>query len=255
MKPYQGPAPDPGPPKDPPAEPRYNTGTRPLSDGTQLVAGTLTTSPSTRENAIRGANGGPGQKLIDTLRGWPLQKKVAAGGGLAAAIILLLVVALRSPSAEEGNSLAATSQTAAVAPSSAPITIQTPPSAAPTGAESAPLEVDLSDMPVAPQPQAPSNPSNVPPRDDRKAPQTLKPIPPGKARIFITGQGGSCSASVNSRFVGSTPVSVFVPPGTMPVSCITSDGKPMMQQVTVRAGETKPVGFLVTGRTPSVKDP
>jgi serine/threonine-protein kinase len=251
MKPFKGPAPDPGPPKDPPAARRY-TGTQPLSDGSQLLAGTLTASPSARETAVHGASGGPGQRLIDTVRAWPLSRKIAVGGGIAAAILLLLVVALRSPSAQEGDGLAAPGESASVAPQTAP---STPPSSAATAAESvdgAPVEVDLSETLQQP---APSNPSSVPSREDKKASQTLKPLPPGKAWVTINGQGGSCSVSVNGRFVGSTPIKVILDPGRFALSCIPSNGKLMKQDIHVRSGDSRTVWFTVSGRVPEVKGP
>jgi serine/threonine-protein kinase len=252
MTPYKGPAPDPGPPKDPPAAHPYGS-TQPLSDVTQLVAGTLTASPSARHTAARGPNEGLGQSLFAAVRGWPLQKKIAAGGGIAAALLVLLVVAFRSPSAEEGSSLAGASQTAAAAPPTTQASPGTTATAA-ENAETAPVEVNLSDVPGMPQQPVPSNP-NGSPGDEKGRSQLLKPIPAGKARLIIDRQGGSCKVTVNGSPVGSTPVNVIVNPGNFLVFCHVPNGNPIKQSVNVRAGENKNVGFLVTGRVPAIRDP
>jgi hypothetical protein len=194
--------------------------------------------------------------LIDTVRAWPLSRKIAVGGGIAAAILLLLVVALRSPSAQEGDGLAAPGESASVAPQTAP---STPPSSAATAAESvdgAPVEVDLSDRPaVPPQPVPPQPVPPNPGRDAKGPPRALKPIPEGKARVLINGQGGSCMVTVKGHPVGSTPVSVIVAPGEVVVFCIPTKGKQLRQSVTVRAGETRSIVFPVVGPVPGVREP
>jgi serine/threonine-protein kinase len=246
MKPFKGPAPDPGPPKDPPPAHRFNAGTQPLSEGTQLIAGTLTTSPSARETVEQGASGGPGQSFLAGVRDWPLPKKIVAGGGIAVVLLLLLVVVFRSPSAENGNRVAVASETAAVAPPIAPSTDQTPPGTTASPAESsgsAPVVVDPSATHKAPQPPALLNPSGWKPSPNAQKGEPQK-VPPNKGVINVGAIGGKCSKiTINGVTYGGAPISIPVSPGTYRVFCRTPTGSTRDLSVTVNEGETRGIVF------------
>lgn len=244
MKPFEGPVPDPGPPKDlPPA--RGYTGTQPLSDGSQLI-GTLTASPSARDTAAHGVSGGLRQRIIDNVRAWPLPGKIAAGSGITVLLLLLLLIAFRSPATPEKDGLAEANMTSAVAPSIAPSAPPAPPPSAtsPIVENTDNEPVEILDEPVPSPPPSPpitSVPYNMKDSERVVTPKTV----PDKAKLVILGAGGNCRVIISGRDYGSTPKSVKVNPGKRIVYCRLPNGQEIPKSIELGPGEVRTISFSV----------
>jgi len=83
------------------------------------------------------------------------------------------------------------------------------------------------------------------PKDDGKGPKDDGKGKAATGTVRVGAKGGFCNVSVNGQALGPTPTQATVPAGPARVTCTPEGGGAMTQTVTVEAGGTARVGFVV----------
>lgn len=250
MTPFQGPAPDPRPPREPSA----SQGPHGAGGRASTGPGTLTVSPSTGDAAGR-AEGGRG--LLHELKRQPLAVKLAVGGALVVVLLLMIVVvSTLSPDAGAGDARSASSSEASpsargaqeASPAVGRSTADAQGPSAPAAPSSDPMAPPDSDL--MPAPSAPTIPDIYAPRGGARGLGAAKPkddalpkAPSDKGLVVVRSKGGSCSkVIINAVEYGSSPVvTATVSPGPVRVYCRKPSGGTESRADTVGAGQTREI--------------